>query len=318
MQFRKLTVVVLALGYFSAPLTLAADESSETAKRLHAAVSLLDEIAKADRGIPEEILSSAKCVAIAPSVVKTGFIFTGRRGRGFTTCRSTSGWSAAAPFIIAGGNWGQAGSESMDFIMLAMTDKGMSSLREAKFRLGGDAFAAAGPVGRHIEAKSKPASDILTYARTRGLVAGITVNGALVTQDAEGARTLYGKTVSSSDILKGQVQPSERSREFIAAVAKYTNLSEAEVLQRQEAKTAPTSDSSARMLTSAEAQSAIQDKLKSEPGLDSSKVSVVVTADTVKLSGSVRSPDDQVKVVRIVKSYAGDRDVQDQLSIESK
>jgi lipid-binding SYLF domain-containing protein len=318
MLFRKLAVVVLALECFAVSLAPAADESSEAAKRLNAAVSSLDEIAKADRGIPEEILGSAKCLALAPSVVKTGFIFSGRRGRGFTTCRTTSGWSAPAPFIIAGGNWGQTGSEPMDLVMLAMTEKGMTKLLENKFKLGGDASAAAGPVGRHLEAKSKPESDILTYARNRGSVAGIAANGALVTQDSEAARTLYGKTVSSSDILKGQVQPSEGSRAFIAAVSKYTNQSEAEVLQRQEAKTAPASDSGARMLTSAEAQSAILDKLKSEPGLDSSKVSVVLTADTVKLSGSVRSAEDQVKVARIVKSYAGDRELQNQLSIEAK
>jgi len=328
MQIKKLSVMVLAAGVLFSTLARAAeDEPSEQVKRLNASAAVLDEIMKTpDKGIPEEILGSAECVAVIPSMVKIGFIFGGRHGRGLATCRTKSGgWSAPAPFTVTGGSWGlQIGGEAVDVVMLAMNDQGMAKMLTSKFKVGADASAAAGPVGRHAEADTdwKMKSEILTYSRARGIFAGVTVNGASITQDKDGTRILYGKMVPSSDILRGQVAPPEGSHQFMAAVRKYSGQAEVADSDRkrdkqEQASTAP-DDRPAKMLTSFEAQNAIVEKMKSEPGLNSTKVDVALTADTVKLSGSVPSEEDRDKVVRIAKSYAGNREIQDQLAVQAQ
>ena len=329
MQIKKLLVMVLAVGVLFSTLARAAeDEPSEQVKRLNASAAVLDEIMKTpDKGIPEEILGSAECVAVIPSMVKIGFIFGGRHGRGLATCRTKSGgWSAPAPFSVTGGSWGlQIGGEAVDVVMLAMNDQGMAKMLTSKFKIGADASAAAGPVGRHAEADTdwKMKSQILTYSRARGIFAGVTVNGASIKQDKDGTRILYGKMVPSSDILQGKVAPPEGSHEFMAAVRKYSGQAVAadasERKQDRQERAESTSDARpAKMLTSSEAQNAIVEKLKSEPGLNSSKVDVALTAGTVKLSGSVPSEEDRDKVVRIAKSYAGNREVQDQLAVQAQ
>jgi SH3 domain-containing YSC84-like protein 1 len=328
MQIKKLSVMVLAAGVLFSTLARAAeDEPSEQVKRLNASAAVLDEIMKTpDKGIPEEILGSAECVAVIPSMVKIGFIFGGRHGRGLATCRTKSGgWSAPAPFTVTGGSWGlQIGGEAVDVVMLAMNDQGMAKMLTSKFKVGADASAAAGPVGRHAEADTdwKMKSEILTYSRARGIFAGVTVNGASITQDKDGTRILYGKMVPSSDILRGQVAPPEGSHQFMAAVRKYSGQAEVADSDRkrdkqEQASTAP-DDRPAKMLTSFEAQNAIVEKMKSEPGLNSTKVDVALTAGTVKLSGSVPSEEDRDKVVRIAKSYAGNREIQDQLAVQAQ
>lgn len=329
MQIKKLCVFVLSVGVlFSAMARAAEDEPSEQVKRLDASATVLDEIMKTpDKGIPEEILGSAECVAVIPSMVKIGFIFGGRHGRGLATCRTKSGgWSAPAPFSVTGGSWGlQIGGEAVDVVMLAMNDQGMAKMLSSKFKLGADASASAGPVGRHVEATTdwKMKSQILTYSRSRGIFAGISVNGASIKQDKDGTRILYGKMIPSSDILQGKVAPPEGSRQFMAAVRKYSgqavaaDASERRQERREQASTAA-DERPAKMLTSSEAQNAIVEKLKSEPGLNSTKVDVALTAGTVKLSGSVPSEEDRDKVVRIAKSYAGNREVQDQLEVQAQ
>jgi SH3 domain-containing YSC84-like protein 1 len=329
MQTRKLLVVVLAVGVLFSTLARAAeDEPSEQVKRLNASAAVLDEIMKTpDKGIPEEILGSAECVAVIPSMVKIGFIFGGRHGRGLATCRTKSGgWSAPAPFSITGGSWGlQIGGEAVDVVMLAMNDQGMAKMLSSKFKIGADASAAAGPVGRHAEADTdwKMKSQILTYSRARGIFAGVTVNGASIKQDKDGTRILYGKMIPSSDILRGTVAPPEGSHQFMAAVRKYSGQAQAadaseHKQDRQERAESASDARPAKMLTSSEAQNAIVEKLKSEPGLNSSKVDVALTAGTVKLSGTVPSEEDRDKVVRIAKSYAGNREVQDQLAVQAQ
>ncbi len=323
MQIKKLSVMLLAFGVLFSTLALAADdEPSEQVKRLNASAAVLDEIMNTpDKGIPEEILGSAECVAVVPSMVKIGFIFGGRHGRGLATCRTKSGaWSAPAPFTITGGSWGlQIGGEAIDVVMLAMNDQGMAHMLNSKFKIGADASAAAGPVGRHVQAETdwKMKSEILTYSRARGVFAGVTVNGASITQDKDGTRILYGKMVPSSDILRGKVAPPEGSHQFMAAVKKYSGQAET---AKSDDKHEPTAsdDRPAKMLTSSEAQNAIVEKLKTEPGLNSTNVDVALTAGTVKLSGSVPSEGDRDKVVRIAKSYAGSREVQDQLAVRAQ
>jgi osmotically-inducible protein OsmY len=162
----------------------------------------------------------------------------------------------------------------------------------------------------------KMRAEVLTYSRARGIFAGVTVNGASITQDKDGTRILYGHLIPSSQILKGQVKAPEGSHTFLAAVKKYgteAGVTEASARRTAAEKTGPQNEA----LSSREAKGAIEEKLKSEPGLASKDIQVTLTADAVKLSGSVVSADDRDKAVRIARSYAGDREVQDHLTIQT-
>ena len=321
MRFKLGIFTVLAAAFLASTMAVAADEPSEQVKRMDAAATVLYEImGTPDKGIPEELLDSAKCVAVIPSMVKIGFIFGGRHGRGLATCRTASGWSAPAPFTVTGGSWGlQIGGEAVDVVMLVMNDNGMEKMLSSKFKIGADASAAAGPVGRHVEGETdwKMRAEVLTYSRARGAFAGVTVNGAAITQDKDGTRILYGRMIPSAQILKGQVKAPEGSHKFLATVRKYAteaNVAEASDRRTKEVRKA---DAQNRALNSGETKSAIEEKLKSEPGLESKDIQVTLTPDTVKLSGSVVNTDDRDKAVRIARSYAGDREVQDHLNIQN-
>ena len=316
MRFKTGMLAVLAAAVLASTMAVAAEEPSEQVKRMDAAATVLDEImGTPDKGIPEELLDSAKCVAVIPSMVKIGFVFGGRHGRGIATCRTASGWSAPAPFSVTGGSWGlQIGGEAVDVVMLVMNDHGMEKMLSSKFRIGADASAAAGPVGRHVEGETdwKMRAQVLTYSRARGAFAGVTVNGASITQDKDGTRILYGRMVPSAQILKGQVKAPEGSHQFLATVRKYAtepNAAEAsDRVQRNDTRT--------RASSSTEAKGVIEEKLKTEPGLDSKDIHVTLTPNVVTLSGSVASSDDRDKAVSIARSYAGDREVQDHLSVQ--
>src|SRR5438445_3410124 len=174
----KSLLVVLLLGLNVA--SFAADEQAEASKaalRAQAAADVLDEIEAApDQGIPEEILGSAECVAVVPSMLKGGFIVGGRYGRGIASCRTPKGWSAPAFFTLAGGSFGlQIGGQAVDLVMLVMNEEGMRNLLSSKFQLGADASVAAGPVRRHAEGGTdwKMRAQGLTYSRARGVFPGI-------------------------------------------------------------------------------------------------------------------------------------------------
>ena len=248
-------------------MAIAAEEPSEQVKRMDAAATVLDEImGTPDKGIPEELLDSAKCVAVIPSMIKIGFVFGGRHGRGIAVCRTNSGWSAPAPFSVTGGSWGlQIGGEAIDVVMLVMNDNGMERMLSSKFKIGADASAAAGPVGRHVEGETdwKMRAEVLTYSRARGIFAGVTVNGASITQDKDGTRILYGRMIPSAQILKGQVKAPEGSHKFLAAVKKYgteANVTEASARRTAAEKTGTQNEA----LSSREAKGAIEEKLKSD------------------------------------------------------
>ena len=320
MRFKSGIFAVLAAAVLASTLATAAEEPSEQVKRMDAAATVLDEImGTPDKGIPQELLDSAKCVAVIPSMVKIGFVFGGRHGRGIAVCRTKSGWSAPAPFSVTGGSWGlQIGGEAIDVVMLVMNDNGMEKMLSSKFRVGADASAAAGPVGRHVEGETdwKMRAEVLTYSRARGAFAGVTVNGASITQDKDGTRILYGRMIPSAEILKGQVRAPEGSHKFMATVRKYgtdSAVTEASGRRTDPEKTSAQNDAT----SSSEAKGAIEEKLKSEPGLESKDIQVTLTRDTVRLSGSVVNTDDRDKALRIAKAYAGDREVQDHLTIQT-
>ncbi|HZQ23880.1 MAG TPA: lipid-binding SYLF domain-containing protein [Terriglobales bacterium] len=230
--FKKAPAVLIAL-FLTAAMCYAKDSDKNTSdevKRVEAATKVLDEVmGTPDKGIPEDVLSSAKCVAVVPSMLKAGFVIGGRYGKGVATCRTASGrWSAPAPFSIAGGDWGlQIGGEAIDLVMLFMNQKGMDQLLASKFKIGADASAAAGPIGRHAEGATdwKMKSEMLTYSRARGAFAGVTLNGAVVKQDDDETRVLYGKGVPFADILTGKVAVPPGTEQFVATVRKYARES---------------------------------------------------------------------------------------------
>ena len=200
-------------------------------QRIKASGVVLDEIMAApDKGIPQDIMDSAVCVGVVPSLVKGGFVFGAEYGKGVASCRTSTGWSAPAPFTVAGGSWGlQIGAEAVDLVMLIMNHDGMEKLLSSKFKLGADASVAAGPVGRHAEGETdwKMKAQVLTYSRARGVFAGVTVNGAVIQQDGDSTRAFYGKTTSFRDILQGQVAAPDGSEPFLAAVKKFSASAQA-------------------------------------------------------------------------------------------
>ena len=193
-----------------------------TQERLQHAGEVLHEVMSApDKGIPEEVLQHAKCIAVVPHLVKGGFIFGAEGGRGVATCRTANGWSAPAFFSITGGNWGlQIGVEGIDLVMVFQGDKGMDRLINSKFEIGGDASVAAGPVGRHASADTdwKMNAEILTYSRAKGIFAGITLNGAAVRRDDDSTEAFYGHEIPTRELLTGQVPPPAGSRAFLDSI----------------------------------------------------------------------------------------------------
>lgn len=224
-----LTVLLIAFGCvaFGQQATSSSldDQHPAVAKRVDAATQLLKDIfATPDKGVPTDLLSHAKCVVAIPGEKKAALGIGGNYGRGFASCRTSQNrdvWSAPAPVFIGGGSWGaQIGGESTDLLLLIMNDKGTQKLLSSKFKVGIDASAAAGPVGRTASADTnwKLDSEILTYSRAKGLFAGIDINGAEVKQDDKTTNDLYGKTVSFQQILAGQVRTPAPAREFVAEV----------------------------------------------------------------------------------------------------
>jgi len=208
------------------------DEKSQSDidKRIDASAKVLDEImAVKDKAIPDKLMKDAKCIAVIPSMVKIAVGFGGNHGKGVATCRTESGaWSAPAPVTITGGSWGlQLGGQAIDLVMVVMNQSGMDHLLSSKFKLGADASAAAGPVGRDAGADTdiKMRSEVLTYSRARGLFAGVDLNGAALTQDKDETRLLYGKFVPFADILDGKIEPTASSRPFLSTLRKYSEQS---------------------------------------------------------------------------------------------
>ena len=220
----KITSLLLAGAFVLANGSLWADSGHQDAiERLRLSSDVLHSIVEApDKGIPEEVLSKTKCIVVIPHLVKAGLIVGGEHGRGIASCRTPEGWSAPAFVSLGGGSWGlQIGVEGVDLIMLVMNDQGFQHLLSSKFQLSGDASASAGPVGRHASAGAdwKLNSEILTYSRSRGVFAGITLDGAVVEQDADSTRAIYGRDIPFRAILSGKVHAPKSTLSFMRAIA---------------------------------------------------------------------------------------------------
>ena len=215
--------IMLALAMLSlGSLCWARSAKQDATERLENATTVLHEImGMPDKGIPEEVLEHAKCVAVIPNMVKGGFVFGAKGGKGVATCRTADGWSAPAFVTISGGSWGlQIGVEAVDVVMIIQNDRGMQRLLSSNFQIGGDASAAAGPVGRHAEAGTdwKMDTEILTYSRAKGAFAGLTLEGASLRQDNDSRRAIYGHKVTTRALLLGQVPAPAAAQPFLAEV----------------------------------------------------------------------------------------------------
>jgi len=223
---RKLLVLGAGILLLASVAWTKEKDQSDIEKRIDNAAKVLNEImATPDKSIPDKVMNEAKCIAVIPSMVKIAIGFGGSHGKGIATCRTDSGrWSAPAPITITGGSWGlQLGGQAVDLVMVVTNDQGMQHLLSSKFKIGADASAAAGPVGRDAGADTdwKMKAEVLTYSRARGVFAGIDLNGSAVTQDKDETRILYGKFVPFTEIFEGQVQAPESAETFLTAVRKY-------------------------------------------------------------------------------------------------
>jgi lipid-binding SYLF domain-containing protein len=209
-------------------LSFAADEPAKESKavdRVQAAADVRNEIQAApDAGIPQEVLGSAECVAVVPSMLKGGFVVGAKYGRGLASCRTPKGWSTPAFFVVTGGSFGfQIGGQAVDLVMLIMNKDGMNHLLSSQFALGADASVAAGPVGRHAEGNTdwKMRAEVLTYSRARGLFAGVSLNGAVIKQDKDSTREFYGRMVPFKTSLTGEIEPPPAANSFLTTLAKW-------------------------------------------------------------------------------------------------
>src|SRR5881394_238207 len=196
----------------------------DSVARLQSSVDVLHAImATPDKGIPEEVLSNAKCILVVPDLIKGGFIFGAKHGRGVASCRTSAGWSAPAFVSVGGGSWGlQIGVEGVDLVMLVMNDQGFQHLFSSKFQLSGEGSVAAGPVGRHASAGTdwKMNTQVLTYSRSKGVFAGLTLEGAVIEQDDDSTRAIYGSHMMFRNILSGKAKTPRSGAAFVEAVSR--------------------------------------------------------------------------------------------------
>jgi len=211
-----------ALGVFGS-YAFAGSAREDTIDRLDKSVEVLQQIMSTpDKGIPEEVLNGAKCILVVPNLIKGGFVFGGKHGRGVASCRTPEGWSAPAFVSVGGGSWGlQIGVEDIDLIMLVMNDRGLQHLLSTKLELTGEGSVAAGPVGRHTSAGTDILlnTEVLTYSRSKGVFAGLTLEGAIIEQDNDSTRAIYGHHMMFRHILSGHAAIPASGEAFVKEVS---------------------------------------------------------------------------------------------------
>src|SRR5208283_1057665 len=220
---KAMSLLLMSLIGLVGTFAWAGSAREDSVDRMERSVSVLHAVMSTpDKGIPEEVLSGAKCVLVVPDLIKGGFVFGGKHGRGVATCRTSEGWSAPAFVSVGGGSWGlQIGIEDVDLVMLVMNDRGLQHLLSSKFELTGEGSVAAGPVGRHTSAGTDILlnTEVLTYSRSKGIFAGLTLEGAVVEQDNDSTRAIYGHDMMFRNILSGKVPTPRSADAFVAAVS---------------------------------------------------------------------------------------------------
>ncbi len=225
----RVALLILCLGSIAWAQTTTNTEQARTdegtntnVSELQRATDVIHDLTTSapDKGVPKEVLSGAKCVAVIPKLVKGAFIVGGEHGNGVATCRAASTWSAPAPFTVSGISWGpQIGGKSSDIVMFIMNDEGMKGLMAGHIKLGADVSAVAGPVGRTASADAGWKAGILTYSSGKGAFIGASLNGAELHQDNKRTEEWYGSKISFKDILNGQAQvPNAAARAFVNAI----------------------------------------------------------------------------------------------------
>src|ERR1051326_6486779 len=226
---KKSAVLALIVLISSFGFAQSGDRGKEQ-DRVDAAGTVLNEIMAApDSGIPNEIIESATCVAVVPSMLKGAFVLGAERGKGVASCRTDKGWSAPAFFIAEGGSVGfQIGGQAIDVVMLVMNENGMRNLLQSKFKLGVNGSVAAGPVGRHADASTdwKMRAEVLTYSRARGVFAGLSLNGVSIRQDQDSTRNFYGHMIPYRSLLTGLTPVPADANPFVEPLRKYAGKSE--------------------------------------------------------------------------------------------
>ena len=221
---KKIVVAMVAL-FAMAGLAGASERRDADLDRIQSASTILSQIMSApDRAIPDSIMSGAKCIAIMPSALKASFLVGANYGKGVAMCRTEHGWSAPAFFKLTGGSFGfQAGGQASDLVLIVRTVDGMQHLLHSKFKLGADASAAAGPVGRDAQAMTDLTlrAQVLTYSRSRGLFLGVSLSGGVIKQDQADTQAFYGKDWSYYGLLNGQVPVPQDAELLLKTVEKY-------------------------------------------------------------------------------------------------
>ena len=219
----KKSFASLCISFLLVSTAFAASSREDLQARIDAAKTVLDQIMAAkDSTIPLNILQDATCVGVVPGLIKGAFLVGAQYGQGVVTCRTGHGWSAPVFIRMAGGSFGfQIGGQSTDLILVAVNDRGFQDLLKSKFKIGGDASASAGPVGRNGQAATdwKMNAELLSYSRSKGLFAGIDLDGTSVSQNSEDTELYYGQPHSFEAILKGSVEVPEGAIPFVRDVA---------------------------------------------------------------------------------------------------
>lgn len=224
---KKLAAGMLVAGMVAGGLmqSAAAQDKSKDFERLSAASAVLEEVmGTPDKAIPQSILAGASCVVVIPSYKKGAFLVGAQYGQGVATCRSPKGWSAPVFVKLEGGSFGfQAGGQATDLVLVAMNRDGLQHMLSDKFKIGGDAAASAGPVGRNAQAGTdwKLNAEFLTYSRSKGLFAGVDLDGTVLSQNRDDTRAEYGADVPFKTVLSGGVPTPDNARPFVRTVAKY-------------------------------------------------------------------------------------------------
>jgi lipid-binding SYLF domain-containing protein len=218
-----LSVVALMAGVSAT--SFAQYDKPKLQERLESSTEVLNEIMSTpDKGIPEGILASAKCLVVVPHFKKGAWLVGAQYGQGVATCRTPQGWSAPVFVKLEGGSFGfQIGGQSTDLILVAMNEDGLQHMLHNKFKLGADAAASAGPVGRNAQAGTdwKLNAEFLTYSRSKGLFAGLDLDGTVLSQNDDATRAEYGANVPFNAVLSGSVPTPPDARQFEHTVAKY-------------------------------------------------------------------------------------------------
>jgi lipid-binding SYLF domain-containing protein len=223
---KRISTIGLGLALVASSLSaFGEDDKAKLTERLNNAAAVVNQIMETpDKGIPSSILAGAACVVVIPSYKKAAFVVGAQYGQGAATCRTPKGWSAPVFVQLAGGSLGfQIGGQATDLILVAMNDQGLQDMLKNKFKIGADAAASAGPVGRNAQAGTdwKLNAEFLTYSRSKGLFAGINLDGTVLSQNEDDTRLMYGANVPYAEVLKGNQATPVVARPFVHTVAKY-------------------------------------------------------------------------------------------------